>query len=342
MRNKHTISLQEKAIFLRQFAMLLSAGIPIIQTCHLLASCQTKPALILLIHQLHYRLRAGHSLAHSFKQVAHQWDHFTHHLIALGEHTGQLDKLLLLAAEYDEKKHWWQTRLQKALLYPMFILIVTIMLLLLLIVLIIPQFETLFQTANVPLPLLTRIIFKSTDGCRLLFLPFCGTVLSGGLWMRYMTHHSLQSIALKLPLLHTLLSRILITRFTKQLSLALAANVPLLQALTLTASTKDSFLSPVISRMTQHLQSGATLHQALAKQSIFPALLVQMVKIGEEGGILEEMVNKFTDFMEKEIQHKLERFHLILEPFIMILLGVIIGGLVIGLYLPLFQLGKIF
>ena len=251
---KKRLTASERANFLKQFATLLSAGLSLTQSCVLLETTQTHPALVLFVQHIQRYLKAGRSLADSFKQCPEHFNAFTGTLIRLGEQTGELETMLFHAATAYEKQYQAKQRLIKALFYPALIIIVASILTGILIFGVIPQFATLFQEANIPLPMLTRLIFNGASGLRQHGLLIFASIILVILLLRYKT-------PFQWPIISALKQNIQLAHFARHLSLTLKAGIPIHAALTLANTTTHPRLRHAITHLTQNLQAGIRTRQ---------------------------------------------------------------------------------
>lgn len=326
------------ATFFRQFATLITAGIPIINACTLLEASQQHPALCRLINSIKYDLLSGKTLSASLQRHPLHIDALIIQLIHISEHTGKLDTALQIIANYLEKKLSFKEQLQRALFYPCLVASTGILITLIMLIFIVPRFEELFHNMEGKIPPLTHAIFTLAALTRhaiwlLPFIPVCVHIAS-----RYNKH----PLFSRLPLIRRHLLHIQLARFTRQLAITLGAGIPITHALTLaTPANGDIQLNTAIKRLRLQVRAGIPLHRAMKSFSCFNPLLVQMTQTGEEAGQLDTMLLKTADIMDSHIERTLNRFSQLLEPLIMAILGVLIGGLVIGMYLPIFKLGSI-
>lgn len=343
---KRQITTSDAVIFLRQFATLIEAGIPLIQSCDLLEKSQEKTALRLLIYSIKREILAGKTLFHSLKPHPSVFDELTCQLIHMGECTGNLDKMLSLIARHQEKNLAFKKRIQQALFYPLVISITAFVMTFSLFMFVIPRFAELFHDTTVKLPLLTAWIFYCSDLLQR-YSGLCLVILLSFLWVLFRSPYSraikrgLYQTLIQLPLLKSYMRKIILARFARNLAIALSAGIPLIEALSLTAATSGNMeFTGLITKLRNKIRSGLQLHYVMGLFPYFPALMVHMVRIGEESGKLEHMLDKTADFLEAEIDHFTGKLSQLLEPLIMLVLGVLIGGLVISLYLPIFKVGS--
>lgn len=329
MPHKHTTT------FLRQFATLIAAGIPINEALHTLAATTTHPALKSLITDIQTNLQKGLYLSQAMKRFPKQFDSITLSLIRLAEQTGTLDSTLLSLANTLEQQLETRRKIQQALFYPAIITCTSIVMLLIMLLYIIPHFQELFVEHEQQLPLLTRMIFRTADIAYYATIPFFSMLILSIIIIKR------SNMSIRLPLLHTYQHNLILTRFARHLALCLKSGLPLIHALTLVIQPdKYPDFAYYIYHLRRQLHAGQTLYQAMQRHNYFPPLMLQMVKTGEETGKLDQMLDKIADLYENDTNHRLKQLGQLLEPLIMVILGVLIGGLVIGMYLPVFKLGS--
>lgn len=336
----------EPAIFMRQLACMVPAGINITRCFDILIEMQTEKSARALMRQIKQQLLAGHLLHESLRVLPAWYDLFAARLVYLGEQTGKLDLVLVTLANYYENKQKLQRTLRQALFYPCLILIAAMLLTFSLFIFVIPAFSALFHDTPVRLPWITRALFAVSSLLNQ-YLAFIGLTLlfmTGVTMVAYqqgkLTVHLAKQIS-RLPLLRDCQQSLDWLRFTRYLGLALQSGLPIMEALQLVAGLCTSHhVTSSIRQLRTAASSGSSLHAAMAKRTAFPALIQQMVKVGEESGKLDDLLVKTSDLLEAELESKIARLTALLEPLIMSILGVLIGGLVIGMYLPLFNLGS--
>jgi type IV pilus assembly protein PilC len=333
-------------LFLRQFATLIAAGIPLIQACDILEQSQEKRALRLLIYAIKRDILSGKNLYASLRQHPRYFDELTCHLIQIGEHTGKLDSLLITIATYQEKNLALHNKIKQALFYPCLLAITAIVMTLAMLIFVIPHFATLFQDIANQLPPLTRGVFYLSYllqhyGWLLLMMMLVPVLMLSLSPPTFNKKRALRHAFAKLPLINTCLYKMTLARFARQVAITLNAGLPLTEALRLSANACDNAAFKCsIAKIHSRLSSGLQLHQAMETTPPLPTLMVQMVKTGEEAGMLEQMLDKMAEFFESDSSQLSEKLGQLLEPLIMMILGVLIGGLVISLYLPIFNVGS--
>ncbi len=333
-------------VFLRQLATLIAAGIPLVECCTLLEKSQEKIALRLLIYTIKNEMLSGKNLSASLKAHADYFDSFTIQLVEIGEHTGRLHHLLLTIAHYHEKQLAFKNKVKQALFYPCLMLAAAIIVMLILIVFVIPRFAELFHDIQDKLPPLTRGIFYVATGLEqhlglfsigLLVILLASIKIFTSPKLKSHLQHSIT----QLPFIKSCRHKIICARFARNLSITFAAGIAITTAMKLAARVSvDEDFRIIVANVRNNISAGLQLHQAMRASHYFPLLMVQMIKIGEESGMLEAMLNKIADFFEDDIERNIATLNQLLEPLIMLVLGVLIGGLVIGMYLPIFKLGS--
>ncbi|HEX4044427.1 MAG TPA: type II secretion system F family protein [Gammaproteobacteria bacterium] len=345
-KNTRPIALFDITIFFRQFATLIAAGIPIIQCCETLAQSQQKIALRQLIYALKRDILSGKNLFFSVSQHKQYFNNITCHLINLGEQTGKLDSMLIIIAQYHEKNLAFKKQLQQILFYPAIIMIIACIVTFGIFIFILPRFAELFQTSQQPLPSFTQWLFFFSTLLRqysyLFFFPlFTLAALLCYQQPRALIKKQGYRIIQRLPVIKPFLKKILLAKFFRHLTITISAGLPITQALALAAATHHpQDLQITITQLRYAVMSGLPLHHSMASTRFFSHLMIQMVKVGEESGMLTTMLDKIADFLEADVNQLINQLNHLLEPLIMIILGVLIGGLVIGMYLPVFQLGN--
>lgn len=344
-QNQKTISDFDITVFLRQFATLLTAGIPIIQCCEMLEKSEVKQSLRLLIYGIKRDLLSGKQLSVSFSALQTYFNALTCELIKIGEATGRLDKMLTTIAHYQEKNLAFKKRLRQACFYPAVIGMTALCVTLSLFIFVIPRFAELFQEMADKLPALTRALFYLATKLNQAFFIVCiGFVASFILLKNYypVLIKTLVRFFLYLPFIKTCIHKLRLMRFARNLAITFAAGIPIVDALKLAVNTcDDKDFARELNLLRNKIISGETLTQAMTQLS-FPLLMVQMVKVGEESGMLDAMLEKIADFFEADTDLFITQFSQFLEPLIMVVQGVLIGGIVIGMYLPIFKLGNTF
>lgn len=331
---------------MRQFSTLLSAGIPITRCMDILEKSTTSIKLRAALYKIKQQLAAGHPLSHGLQQTPEWFDDLSCQLIQLGEKTGKLDTILASLADYHEKKSNLQRKIMQALLYPCVLSMTALGLTLCMVIFVIPSFATIFRDTTSTLPILTRAIFAFTRmfNQHLIFLcAACISVLTA-CWhyhTRGLLQAQLYALAKRIPHIHRCLHTLSLLRFTRNLGIALSAGISILPALHQAASIcGQGKMAQSILDVRAKVTTGVTLHHAMSSHSIFPSFVLQMVKVGEESGSLDSLLTQTANLLESQLESDITLLIQLLEPLIMLVQGVLIGGLVIGMYLPVFNLGS--
>jgi type IV pilus assembly protein PilC len=334
------------AVFMQQLAGMLQAGIPLTRCFEIIEQTHINLETRKLLYRIKMQLLAGNSL-HDSLQLAPAWfDQFSYQLIQLGEQTGKLDSLLFMLAIHYEKRNKLKNTIKQALFYPCVILVTSLMLAAAMLIWVIPAFASLFQTSTAHLPLITRIIFAASTALNAC-LPVISLLMVLTFATMWLAHRrgQLGSILIKigiaLPPVQSCMQTLALIKFTRYLGMALCAGIPLLDALKLIANlVSHPQIANAIRQIRHAVTSGISIHNAMQPQSCFPILVRQMIKVGEESGTLDALLLKTADLLENEVDSRISAYTKLLEPLIMSVLGVLIGGLVIGMYLPVFNLGS--
>lgn len=342
LKNKRASS-QALTVFFRQFATLVNAGIPLVQVCSLLEKSQ-KSFFYELMTFIKKEILAGRTLAYCLQQFPQYFNHFICQLVHIGEQTGKLERILSTIAEHQEKELLFKKQLRQALFYPCIILSTALIITFLMFLFVIPKFAILFADMQSQLPLLTTIIFHLAE----ILQRFIWVLVLFVMLFFILSFYAKKKIVfiaylMKLPLLRLHFNKIILVHFARNLALTFNSGMALTEALNISAKVTGNIeFIRIINEVCTKIRSGLPLYYGMNLFPIFPALMVQMIKIGEESGQLNFMLNKTADFFEADVQQSIKYFTQLLEPLIMLVLGVLIGGLILGMYLPIFKLGSVF
>ncbi|CAI8835424.1 type II secretion system F family protein [Pseudomonas sp. IT-P176] len=340
------VTAQDIALFTRQMATMLKAGVPLLQAFDIIAEGFDNPRMRGLLEDLRLDVMAGSSLTTALRKKPQHFDELYCNLIDAGEQAGALDTLLERVASYREKTQRLKARVRKAMTYPLAVLLVAVIVSAILLLKVVPQFEVMFQGFGAELPALTRGVIGLAE-----FLRHSGWLLLGGLLAAALGVHQtqrrsprfrdwLQTRWLDLPVVGPLLRKSAVARYARTLSTTFAAGVPLLEALNSVAgATGNRVFKQAVLAIREDVCSGMQLHVAMRNSGVFPNLAIQMTAIGEESGALDDMLGNVASYYEDDVETLVDHLTSLLEPLIMAVLGVIVGGLVIAMYLPIFQLG---
>ncbi|MGH8135551.1 MAG: type II secretion system F family protein [Steroidobacteraceae bacterium] len=343
-----SVSALDIAMFSRQLATMLAAGIPLVQAFEIVGVGHEKPAMQKLILDIKLNIEGGSSLHESLAKHPLYFDELYVNLVEAGEQAGALESLLDKVATYKEKTEALKKKIKKALFYPTAVLAVAVIVTLILLLFVIPQFEDLFKGFGADLPAFTRMVieisrFVQHQGW------WMGMIFGAGVFVflyfkkrSRALRHVLDRAMLKLPVVGPILVKAAIARYARTLSTMFSAGVPLVEAMeSVAGATGNIVYEQAVMRMRDEVATGQRLQRAMENTGLFPNMVVQMIAVGEESGSLDEMSAKVADFYELEVDTAVDALSSLLEPLIMAILGVLVGGLVIAMYLPIFKLGAV-
>jgi type IV pilus assembly protein PilC len=344
---KKKITSGDIAVFSRQLATMMSAGVPLVQAFEIVGRGHENPSMQELILSIKGDVEGGTSLADSLKKHPLYFDDLFVNLVRAGEHAGVLEDLLNKIATYKEKTESIKGKIKKAMFYPAAVVAVAIIVTAIIMIVVIPQFEGLFSSFGSDLPAFTRLVVNISHFVQswwwAMLLGFVGLVyLFIYTWKRSRPfRQTIDKMLLKVPVIGAILHKSAIARFARTLSTMSAAGVPLVEALeSVAGATGNIVYGDAVLRMREDVATGQSLQLSMKQRNIFPNMVIQMVSIGEESGSLEDMLSKVADFYEEEVDNAVDAMSSLLEPLIMVVLGTLIGGLVIAMYLPIFKMGS--
>lgn len=347
-KGKGKVTPGDIAIFSRQLATMMAAGIPLVQSFDIVGNGHDNPAMQKLIMAIKGDVEGGTSLANSLAKHPLYFDDLFVNLVEAGEQAGALETLLDKIATYKEKTEAMKKKIKKALTYPAAVLIVAIVVTIILLVFVIPQFESLFQGFGADLPAFTQMVVDLSEFVQrrgVFMLIAFGLGLWGFLEFKKRSRklrHLLDRLSLKMPIIGAILNKAAIARFARTLSTTFAAGVPLVEALeSVAGATGNIVYENAVMEMRDEVSTGQRLQMAMEQTSLFPNMVIQMIAVGEESGALDEMSAKVADFYEEEVDNAVDNMASLIEPMIMAILGVLVGGLVIAMYLPIFKMGAV-
>lgn len=341
---KKKVSQTEVAIFTRQFSVMLDAGLPLIQALDAIGQQHPNPAFKQVLEQIRMDVESGTTLSAAMARHPKVFDSLYTNMIAAGETGGILDTILQRLSTFIEKIVKLKRALRSAMIYPATILTVAIGVVAIILWKVIPVFATLFEGFNVELPLLTRIVITASRFLEHYAIFFIIAIVLGIVALRsyYQTEKGrlvVDGALLKCPVLGQVLRKIAVARFTRTLATLLTSGVPILEGLNITAKTSgNAILENVIYDLRQRIEGGGTMADPMRQSGFFPSMVTQMVSVGESTGEMDTMLIKVADYYEEEVDVVVANLLTILEPVMMIFLGVVVGGIVIAMYLPLFKL----
>jgi type IV pilus assembly protein PilC len=338
------ITAKEIVVFTRMFATMIDAGLPLVQCLEILSSQQQNQEFKKVLSDVKSSIEGGATFADSLKKHPKVFDDLYVNLVAAGEVGGMLDTILNRLALFMEKNEKIKNAIKGAMTYPAAVILVALVIVTGLLVFVVPIFESMFADFGRALPLPTQIIINLSNWVKsywyILIILLAGVAY--GLKRYYGTENGrkvLDAFFLKIPVFGDLLRKTAIARFTRTLGTMLSSGVPILEALDIVAKTAgNKVIEAGIVKSRTALSQGKTFAEPLGETKIFPGMVTQMISVGESSGSLDTMLNKIADFYEEEVDTAVTALTSLIEPMLMVFLGVIVGGLVIALYLPIFQL----
>lgn len=344
---KRKVSQGEVAVFTRQFAVMLNAGLPLVQCLEAIGSQHPNAAFKNVLEQVRNDVESGTTLSEAMSRHPKVFDSLFTNMIAAGEAGGMLDTILQRLSSFIEKIVKLKRAIRSAMIYPTIILFVAAVVVTVILWKVIPVFRTLFEGFNVELPLLTRMVVGASafvESYILVIIAFLG-LAAFGVRTFYRTDngkHMIDRYLLRVPVLGDILRKISVARFTRTLSTLLTSGVPILEGLDITSRTAgNAILEDVIRQLRRQIEEGKTLSEPMKQSGFFPPMVIQMISVGESTGELDDMLVKVADYYEEEVDTVVANLLTIMEPVIMVILGVIVGTIVIAMYMPLFKLIRV-
>jgi type IV pilus assembly protein PilC len=335
---------KELAVFTRQFATMLDAGLPLVQCLEILASQQPNKHFKKTLTEIRGEVEGGSTFAEALRRHPTAFDVLYANMVEAGEAGGLLDTILNRLAGYIEKAMILRRKIKGALIYPSTIIVVAISVVIFLLVFVIPTFQTLFAGFGVALPLPTLIVLEASRLVREYLLVGLGLLVVAVLGVRfyYRTeggHKVIDALILRAPVFGELIRKASVAKFTRTLSTLTASGVPILTGLDITAKTAgNKVVEEAVLKTRASIAEGKTIAAPLQASGVFPPMVVQMISVGEQSGALDSMLEKIADFYESEVDQAVANLTALLEPLLMVFLGVVVGGVVIAMYLPIFKL----
>ena len=336
------------AIFSRMLATMMSAGVPLVQAFDLVGRGHENPKMAEMILAIKADIEGGSPLAASLAKYPLHFDELFCNLVNAGEQAGILEDLLHKIAAYKEKTEAIKAKVKSALTYPISIMVVSVIVTAILLIFVVPQFEALFQGFGADLPAFTQMVVGLSRFMQDWWWAVFGII---GITVKILIEankrslaykHAMQRLVLKIPVIGMILTKSAIARFARTLSTMFAAGVPLVEAMESVAGATGNYVYyEATMKIRDEVSTGTQLQAAMKNVNLFPSMVVQMVAIGEEAGSLDEMLGKVADFYEDEVDNAVDSMSSLMEPVIMVVLGTLIGGLVIAIYLPIIKLGSV-
>ena len=343
---KQKVQQRAIAIFTRQLATMIDAGLPLVQSLDILSIQQEQKLFKDIIREIREDVESGSTFAGALKKHPAAFDDLYTNLVVAGEEGGILDNILLRLAGYIEKAEQLKKKVKSAMVYPTTIIGVAIIVVIILMLFVIPVFEDMFKGAGQTLPLPTLIVMGiSKIMKKYVFIVVPAFIALIYLLRRYHKSESgravIDRLLLKLPVIGSLLQKISVARFSRTLGTLVSSGVPILDGLSIVSKTSgNKTIETAILNARSSIREGETIAEPLGRSGMFPPMVIQMISVGESTGALDSMLSKIADFYEEEVDVAVGNLTSLLEPFLMMFLGVVIGGVVIAMYLPIFQMAS--
>lgn len=342
------ITSKDIAIMARQLATMMQAGVPLVSTFEILSSGSSNMNMKKMLAAVKTDIEGGSSLSEALSHHPAQFDELFVNLTRAGETAGVLDTILSTIASYKENIESIKGKIKKALFYPAAVCAVAVIVSAILLIFVVPQFEAVFKSFGADLPVFTQMIVSLS---RLLvsywwlaLLIIIGSITAFVITLKrsWTMKRLVDRLMLKLPVVGQILHQSAIARFGRTLAITFKAGVPLVEALgTVAGATGSIVYSDAVKRVAEDVAVGHQLNLGMSQTNLFPNMVVQMVAIGEEAGALDTMLLKVAEFYEEEVSNAVDALSSLMEPFIMVVIGTLVGGMVIGMYLPIFKLGAV-
>ncbi len=343
-----SIKSRDISVFSRQLATMMAAGVPMVQGFEIVAGGQNNPRVKDMLVDIKTEIEGGSALNEALGKYPVQFDELYRNLVKAGESAGVLDTVLDTIANYQENIEAIKGKIKKAMFYPAMVLSVAFLVSCILLIFVIPQFETVFKGFGADLPAFTQMLVNMSrfmvSYWWLLLLWAVGSIVALTMLYKRSTkfQHFVGRAVLKLPVIGEILRQSAMARFARTLGVTFKAGVPLVEALDSVAGATGSVVyNEAVKRIREDVAVGHQLQLAIRQTGLFPNMVVQMVSIGEESGALDAMLFKIAEFYEQEVNNAVDALASLLEPFIMVIIGILVGGMVIGMYLPIFKLGAV-
>jgi len=342
------ITEKDITIFTRQLAVMMKAGVPLLQAFDIVGKGHSNPAVQKVLLAIKTDVETGSSLNQAFRKFPDYFDNLFCNLVAAGEAAGILDTLLDRLATYKEKTLAIKSKIKSALFYPVAIVVVAFIITAIIMIFVIPSFKQVFASFGADLPVPTLVVMAMSD----FFVEFWWAIfgaIGAGVFLLLRAYKksatlcdSVDALMLRAPVFGDLIRKASIARWARTLSTMFAAGVPLIEALGSVAGAAGNAVYRKATERVQHeISTGTSLTVAMQGVDVFPAMVLQMTAIGEESGALDQMLSKVADFYESEVDDAVEALSSLMEPIIMVVLGTLIGGMVIAMYLPIFKMGQV-
>jgi len=343
-----TVTEKDITLFTRQLATMMKSGVPLLQSFDIVGKGHANPAVGKLLMEIKTEVETGSSLNQAFRKYPLYFDALFCNLVAAGEQAGILESLLDRLAIYKEKTLALKSKIKGALFYPIAVLVVAFLVTAVIMIFVVPQFKSVFSSFGADLPAPTLVVISMSEFFVAYWHIIFGSIGGGVYAFMYTWKRSIpmqtfmDKMVLKLPIFGDLIRKAAVARWTRTLATMFAAGVPLVEALESVAGAAGNYVYKVATLQIQaEISTGNSLTVSMQNANVFPSMVIQMVSIGEESGALDGMLSKVADFYEQEVDDAVESLSSLMEPMIMVILGTVIGGIVVAMYLPIFKLGAV-
>jgi len=338
------IKMRDIVIFTRQFSTMINSGLPLVQALDILATQSENPALKDTTRQVVFDVESGNTVADALRKHPKAFTELYVNMVAAGEAGGILDTILMRLAVFMEKNDALVRKVKGAMIYPGVIMSVAALAITVLLIFVIPTFSSMFASANIPLPLPTRIVIGMSDLLKTYWWVLVGAIAAGVVMLRryYATPQgklTIDRMMLRAPVLGDVLRKSAVSRFTRTLGTLISSGVSILDGLEITAKTAGNrVIQDAIMESRASIAGGETIAAPLKKSQVFPPMVISMISVGEQTGGLDEMLSKIADFYDEEVDAAVSGLLALMEPVMIVFLGVVVGGMVIAMYLPIFDM----
>lgn len=342
------ITPKDIAFFSRQMATMMKSGVPIVSSLEIIGGGHKNPRMKAMVDQIRIDIEGGSSMYEAISKHPVQFDELFRNLVRAGESAGVLDTVLDTIASYKENIEALKGKIKKALFYPAAVIAVALIVSAILLVFVVPQFQQIFQEFGADLPAFTKMIVAVSDFMVSFWWAFL-IGIGGGIFAFMFFYkrspafqHFLDKVALKIPVIGTIMHNSAIARFARTTAVTFRAGVPLVEALdSVAGATGNSVYEKAVHRIRDDVAVGYPVNLAMKQTHLFPHMVIQMAAIGEEAGALDTMLFKVAEYYEQEVNNAVDALASLIEPMIMIFIGIVVGGMVIGMYLPIFKLAAV-
>jgi type IV pilus assembly protein PilC len=348
MSGGKSIKQKDIAIFTRQLATMMKAGVPLLQAFDIVARGSPNPKLTRLLNDIRSDVETGTSLSSAFRKHPLHFNPLYCNLVEAGETGGILEQLLERLAVYEEKTMALKNKIKSALIYPVAVMVVAFVVLTVIMIFVIPAFKDVFKSFGADLPTPTLIVIAMSEFFVAWWYVLFGSIIAGGYFFMQSWRRSekmqmfMDRLMLRIPVFGDLIYKAVIARWTRTLSTMFAAGVPLVEALdSVGGAAGNAVYAKATEQIQKDVSTGSALTTAMQSVNVFPSMVLQMTSIGEESGSLDHMLGKAAEFFEDEVDEMVKGLSSLMEPFIIVILGVLIGGIVVSMYLPIFKLGAV-